>query len=383
MIFNGVQKRLDEITIARAIAITGVLLVHGFSTGATTVEPSSIMFPIYNFLNTAGKWGTPTFIFLSSFILFYTYYNRKLDTKLVTNFYKKRLKFILVPYIFFSLFYFSIKWIFLDSFSYGDIWERLSFYLLWGKAHTHLYFVIISVQFYILFPLFLWAMKKSALLRKYSILIGLVIQWAYIFINRHYLQIDFKGSIVFNYATFYFMGAYIGIYYEQIKTKMREILSYRDKVVGIVFACYGIFLVVYVGYNYLTRMNAWIHVKKVLPEFIVINFYEFSWGFYAIFAALMILILSNYIANSKHERFKQFLMNIGIMSFGIYLIHPLFLMVFREVLFSGNSLLFHVFQFLTFILVYVISYYLVYFTYRYIPFSWIVFGKSEVKYKFK
>lgn len=379
------KKRLDEISIARAIAITGVLCVHGFSTAVTQLENSSIWYPIYNLLNIVGKLGTPTFILLSSFILFYTYFNRTIDLKLITNFYMKRLNFILIPFVFFSLFYMVTKWILIDTITYSSIsafWDKLQFYLLWGKAHPHLYFVIISVQFYILFPLLLWLMKKSIIIRKYSIPIGFIIQWVWIYVNRHYLQVDYKGSIVFSYASFYFVGAYLGIYYEDIKSKMANFIKYRDKVITFVSVGLGIMLATYVGYNYLVRIGVWGDVSSKLPNFITVNIFEVTWGLYTMFAAIFILMISNYIAKSHHEHMKRFLTNIGIMSFGIYLIHPFFLQIFREIFVSGDSLLFHFYQLLTFILVYVISYYLVYFTYRYIPFSWIIFGKSEVKFKF-
>lgn len=196
------QKRIDEITIARAIAIFGVFFVHCTSTAVTTLAHDSSMYRIYNFFSTFGRLGTPTFIMLSAFILFYSYYNREVNSTLIKNFYSKRLKFIVLPYLTFSLFYFLVKWNIngLGALSPQDLIERFVFLIKYGKAHPHLYFVIISIQFYILFPFLLLALKKIKWLRYLAIPIGIAVQVVWIYVNRHYLQVDYKGSVVLTEA---------------------------------------------------------------------------------------------------------------------------------------------------------------------------------------
>lgn len=164
------KRNLDEIQLARAFAIIAVLIVHSSSEGVTTIPVDSALFPIYNFLNIAGKLGTPTFIMLSSFVLFYNYYSRETTISLFKSFYVKRIKFILIPYIVFSVFYFLGKWY---LFRYYDTpIEALQVFLeqlAIGKAYPHLYFVFISVQFYLMFPLLLLLFKKFGFIRKNAI----------------------------------------------------------------------------------------------------------------------------------------------------------------------------------------------------------------------
>lgn len=84
------RERIPELNLVRAMAIIGVLCVH--STSYATVDMTgSGYYWLYNFINIFMKYGTPTFIFMSSFVLFYNYYSRPLDKKLVSNFYKKDL----------------------------------------------------------------------------------------------------------------------------------------------------------------------------------------------------------------------------------------------------------------------------------------------------
>ncbi|GJM69781.1 hypothetical protein HMSSN036_19970 [Paenibacillus macerans] len=81
--------------------------------------------------------------------------------------------------------------------------------LLTGTSYTHLYFVFISIQFYILFPLLLWLFKSF---RNNKVLIalilpaGLAIQWAFVFLNKYQLHLPNKGSYAPTYMAYYFMG---------------------------------------------------------------------------------------------------------------------------------------------------------------------------------
>src|SRR5689334_12879602 len=69
------KERLPQLDIYRALAILGVLHVHATSF-ATVDAIDSRFYYIINFLNIFFKYGTPSFIFLSSFVLFYNYADR-------------------------------------------------------------------------------------------------------------------------------------------------------------------------------------------------------------------------------------------------------------------------------------------------------------------
>lgn len=262
------RTKLIEIQIARTLAIVAVLVVHSTSTGVTKLAYDSILYPIYNFLNIAGKLGTPTFIMLSSFVLFYNYFPRETNLNLFKKFYIKRLKYILIPYLLVSIFYFGYKW-----FAYYD-YQRVQFALekflrelAVGKAHDHLHFVFISVQLYLLFPIFMVLFKKSEFIKNNAIWIGLLLQWVWVYLNKNYFGILIKGSIAFSYLSFYFLGAYLGIYYENIKTKMTD-ARYRDKIVSRLFLGYGVLLILYTGYMYLTRTGVYATFKTRIPLFV-------------------------------------------------------------------------------------------------------------------
>lgn len=376
----SVNKRLDEIQISRGIAILGVLTVHGTSTAALNVPHDSLYFPFYNLLHTLGRLGTPTFIMLSSFILFYSYFNRELSSSLIISFFKKRLKYILVPYIVISLFYFFVKWKYLGVISFDssiDAWESFKYDLLFGKAHPHLYFVFLSVQFYLLFPFVLWAMKKSAFLRRFAILIGLAIQLSWLYVNITYELIPTEFSIIFAYAALYLLGAYLGINYDEMKKKWQNRnpkLTFT--VAAIIFFC-GFFGFAFVGYNYLVHLELWDLVSSYFPNGLDDFYYRLFWLSYTFFVTMVVLFIANYI-NKYSKIIKRFLLEIGSLSFGIYLIHPFYLMILRPLFETDPIGIFHVYQITIFVLTFVFSIVTVYVAYRFIPFNWIIFGKSSI-----
>jgi len=102
------KERISELQIVRALCIIAVITVHATSY-ATVQMTGSSYFVVYNFLNIFMKYGTPTFIAMSAFVLFYNYNDRPLNKELLTSFYKKRLLYILLPYFMFSLFYFTLS----------------------------------------------------------------------------------------------------------------------------------------------------------------------------------------------------------------------------------------------------------------------------------
>ena len=365
------RKHLDEIQFARAIALFAVLAVHASSTGVGFTEHSSPAFSIYTFFNYAGKLGTPTFIFLSSFILFYTYYHRKLTMDLFKKFYKKRMLYILVPYLVFSIFYFGLS-------SYMNTTVGVPFVpseALWnfvvaffnGDAYFHLYFVFVSVQLYLMFPLILYLFQRFAFIRRFAIPIGIGIQWTWVIANSEIFQIVQKGSISLSYFMFYFFGAFLGVYYEKIS---EWILNWRKSLPGLLafFAAYLFMMFFYVRINYLTLTG---------QEAFSSRLHEFAWSTHAFTAAAALFIFIHLMRLWKMPGIKKFLTEIGTVSFGFYLIHPLFLLILRQMLPSGEAMIFHAWQLATMGITFFASWFIVRLFFDFVPHSWIVFGKGN------
>ncbi|EGA88288.1 acyltransferase 3 [Planococcus donghaensis MPA1U2] len=362
------RKHLDEVQYARVIALLGVFAVHSSSTGLVSSPPESLPFIIYNFFNIAGKFGTPVFFFLSSFVLFYTYYPRKLSIGLFGKFYKKRLLYILVPYVVFSVFYFLFKAYFYQIYTDpSQMGKEFLIDLVTGKAHSHLYFVFVSVQFYLMFPIILYLFQRFAVIRNYAILIGFLIQWTWVLINSFYLQVPAKGSVALSYFLFYFFGAFLGVYYEKVAAwigNWRKVWPF----IALIVVSYVYMLYFYVTIYYEIRTNQWTGSTRTA---------EFAWSTHAFFAAALIFIVAHFMASWKLARMQKVITEIGAVSFGMYLIHPFFLMILERVITGGSPIVFHSWQLLTLFITFFSSWFLVRLVYDFVPYSWVFFGQGN------
>jgi len=370
------KERIDEINLVRAFAIIGVLMVHSTSYAVTETLESSL-FPAYNFANIFFKFGTPTFILLSSLVLFYTYYDRPLDRSLIGSFYKKRLMYILLPYLVFSTGYFLLVHIwYYPNRPIEDTLYSYAVKLLTGKAYAHLYFVFISVQFYLLFPLLLYVFKKWSRLTKWLVPIGFAVQWGFVLLNHHWLSVPNKGSWAFSYFAYYFTGAFFGIYFDSIRDWLKptaaKLRSWRGWSWGLLWAGWLAFGLSHVWIWYLARHDGrWFNSL----------WYELLWNLHTFFTAL-VLIQAAFVLRgwNKDARVVRALNHLGIMSFGIYLIHPLFLLVYRQYPVSAAPW-FHLWYAGGFVLALTLSWLVVTLAFRLVPHAWVVFGNVPAKYR--
>lgn len=373
------RENLPELQLVRAFAILGVLSVHSTSYAATAMVESSYFF-LYNFMNIFMKYGTPTFIFLSSFVLFYNYYERPLSKELIGGFYKKRLLYIIIPYTVFSIFYFALLHVlYYPDRSLQDTILSFVSKLLTGKAYTHLYFVFISIQFYLLFPIILWVFKKVPQLTKWAIPIGLAVQWAFILLNKYYLQVPNKGSWSLSYMAYFMLGAFIGIYYPKLKDwfVMSRAHATSARMAGWIVLWIGWATAglahVYIYYNsrlYGTQYNS--------------TLYEFLWNVHTYLGTIVLLQLAFVVYRKAPRKLSGMFEKLGALSFGVYLIHPFFLLVYRQ--FppqTGSSIMTHMWYAGGFLTALFCSCMVVALTVRYVPFSWIFFGNISSRKKAK
>ncbi|TWI59819.1 acyltransferase [Halalkalibacter nanhaiisediminis] len=357
------KKQLQEIVIIRAIAILAVLMVHSTSVTIIELVPDSNAFVFFNAINTFFRFGTPTFILLSSLVLFYSYYHKPLSRQLIHKFYSNRLLYILLPYLIFSFIYNGIRTEYFQTYeSFQEFISTFTEELLLGNAYTHLYFVFISIQFFLLFPLLLVVLKKWPALTKHLIWIGFVIQWTFVFYNCFVWQYPDTGSISLSYMSYYLTGAFIGIYYADIKAWIKT----RQWLVAGLFVAW---LAAVIGH-----ISIW-HSTRVLGNAFHSLLYTFMWNAHTILTALLLIYLSVVIVKKAPAWITGSLMKLGYLSFGIYLIHPLYLFYFREYVDpGGNMTLYYLFIAGSFFGALLISGLIVYLILYKFKWGWVFFG---------
>ncbi|MGG6313318.1 acyltransferase [Paenibacillus macerans] len=325
-----IKERLPQLDIFRALAIFSVIQVHASSFAAAEQALNSPYYFFYNWMNIFFKIGTPSFIFLSSFVLFYNYYDQPISWKLVGKFYKKRLTFIILPYLLVSCMYFLVVALYRHDFiNNSKLYElkSLGSALLTGTAYTHLYFVFISIQFYLLFPLFLWlfqSFRKNNVLLGLILPVGLALQWGFVFWNRYELLLPNKGSFALTYMAYYMMGAVVAIYFGKIKawltTEWKTLSQPQKALTAGLWTSWLAIAFVHVQLWYSYRQGI-----RVPDSF----WFEFLWNVHSMLSALVLMKAAFYIHRKGSAFWIKSLTRLGELSFGVYLFHPFVLLVYR------------------------------------------------------
>lgn len=369
------RDNIPQLQIVRALCIIAVLCVHSTSFATLNMTESGYFFA-YNFVNIFMKYGTPSFIFLSSFVLFYNYYERPVTKELVGGFYRKRLKYILVPYFMFSVMYYIISYI-LNNRDLGvvETLQHFTIQLLTGKAWTHLYFVFINSQFYLFFPIALLLLKSSRTLLKWSVPIGLAIQWGFVFMNKFYWQVKYPGSWMFSYMSYFMLGAFLGSFFPQIKgwiIASRENATIPRVIFWVLlWAAWLTAALNHVNIYYQSRLHGTNYNTTL---------YEFLWNAHTYLGTVVLLQIAFFAYRHFSPVLIKWISQLGALSFGIYLIHPLFNLVYRNFPpTTGNSMLVHLWYVGGFFFALIPSWIVVSLVIKYVPFSWMIFGNSPAR----
>ncbi|MFC4776153.1 acyltransferase [Paenibacillus sp. GCM10023252] len=362
------NPHIPQLQLVRAMAIIGVLSVHATASATVTMKNSGAYF-IYSAANIFMKFGTPTFILLSSFVLFYSYYCRPITMTLITSFYKKRLLYIILPYVCFSLIYFLI----VQYVTHTPVFTRDSLDSLWtklltGKNYAHLYFVFISIQFYLLFPLLLWLARMVPRFAYALIPIGFAVQWAFVLYNNYVELVPNKGSWSLSYFSYYMTGAALGIYYPRLREWVKS-SSNKHRASLLSLSLWAIWLGA-AAVHVLMWYNARLYAVLYNPML-----YEAMWNLHSLTSALVLLQLAFLLYREK-AWLTPLLSNLGELSFGIYLVHLVYLLAYeRGIPAPSTGIAVHLWYLGGFILMLAASWATVAVAARYIPQAWILLGR--------
>lgn len=364
------NKRLEEIQFARAFAMFTVLFVHFSSTGLTAMPVTSEMFYVYSTFNTIGKLGVPVFFFLSGLVLFYSYNKRPFTKETMMSFYKKRMKFIIIPYVMISIFYFVAKTVIYNNYaSLNEMLQQFFNQLLMGKAYTHLYFLFVLIQFYLVFPFILYVFKKVKVRVFPVLIISIIIQFAWFYINKNYIQVEARGSIFLSYISFFLFGAAVGVNYLQLDQWWDE----NKKKFSI--AIVTLFMIALVPLMFVDMSIRAGTIAEWLPSSPYRSYiFDWLWVFLGVTGGVMTLWMGKMVIRLNSNHLSNFLNQLANLSFGIYLIHPFFLIFFRAWLPGTSPLVFHGWQLFTAIAITAICWILTSVINKN-KYGWIIIGK--------
>lgn len=352
------KPKILELDLARAFAILAVLMIHGTSEASYYLTVGSRSRVIYLWLNKMSNFAVPVFILLSGIVLFYRYAD-SWNGKEALSFYRKRLQFIVIPYLLWSLFY-EVFGPWSEHFRWSDVHFQFSDFL--GKlqwADTpgyHLYYIVIIVQLYVLFPFLMSLVRLWPWFGRNLAWIGILVQVGFYLYHARIHAFEHTSMLWFTYIGLFCIGGAIGLHYE----KIREWEHHLWWVFGVSLLL-GNFLFVY-------YLLGDFHVDFPIPAF------DLAFNLYAVGACFSILWIGRKILTGA-PRLAKWLSSLGAVSFGVYLIHPAVLTLLRNHwIYPVESLKYHLATGMEVLLALVVPWVIVAILKRWKG-SWILLGK--------
>lgn len=137
-------RSFNDLYVLRLIATIAVVAIH------TTSQDMTLSFIGY-YGNQLARFSVPMFLILSGFLLFQSDINDGFLPRV--DFYRKRFRRILLPYILWTIFYSLVLHYYFNGLQNSHmILPDIVRHLFLGNGFTHLYFVVIIIQLYLLYP---------------------------------------------------------------------------------------------------------------------------------------------------------------------------------------------------------------------------------------
>lgn len=300
---------VQDSNFLRLISIIAVLIIH--STHYSQVQfsknldfYSSDFF--YVILNQISRFSVPVFIILSGYGLTVRY-SEKIN---IHEFYQRRFIRIGIPFLFWT---FAIL-LFQQKFNLDfDFFKKFIYYLTITGVDYHLYFLIIILQCYMIFPLLVQINSFFVLLFLFIFQIYNYSPTDLFFYFFNYKYFAFHSTFLFSWL-FYF---YFGIYLRKNEKKIKEFLQSKKIKISISILLLISMFIVNFEYFYKSFFNS---------EFYLFDhFHRYSVFFYSVFFFLFYFAISPILNYS--QKIILGINNLAEVSFSVYLFHTWILRV--------------------------------------------------------
>lgn len=289
-----VYLKLKHINLMNVLMCFSVVSIHLTSNPVTALRKDSIWYFLFFVVNKFLTFAVPAFIFLSGFKLFNKYKDTHIDLK---KFYLGRFRKIVIPYFIAFFVYF----IFYKS---GNLvqWKDFLSGLFLGTLVAHFYYIIIAIQFYVIFPVLNYLFKKGD---KFL----LAISFASTIALNQFIHFEYSDRFFATYIFYFILGMFVAKYYTEKKTRLS--LLYLS-----VFLPLSI---VHIYLSYKMSLGGFWYRNSGIVQVI-----------YVTLASLLIYNLCIKISNTKVERFANY---INPHTFYIFLYHILVMNIMQFVIY--------------------------------------------------
>ncbi|QLG09975.1 acyltransferase [Deinococcus sp. D7000] len=312
---GGVPHKLTAIDLFRGITILEVVAHHTSGLALRYAVPDTLSFMLLQLINRTLHFAVPAFVFLSAVVL---------TRSLLKNFrpgryFWRRLTRGAWPYLLWSALYMGwYVWTGQRPASTLTDPDKWLFYLQYGKASYHLYFLLVALEVYLVIPLLLpLARRRPPIVL--ALLLGAALQLGLYLLNRSVLRVPYPASTVLWYMLPITVGMAVGARLDDFPAWWRK---YRLVLIAAAATAYAL---------YLPQALAYVRGEPLNP----MVYSGLSWA-YTTLMALTVLGVA-YSLQRLSRRWRVGLGTIGMFSLQIYLIHPAILQTLERLHSPGGD----------------------------------------------
>ncbi len=207
---TGTRKRLDHIDAMRPVKQAGVVSTHAllaFAPVGTGLAVGAALMLLHV--------TREAFLFVSACML--TYSCRGLVIDNIRSFFRRRATLVALPYLCWTLIYWAITW----SRVKGPITAHLThFPYLLATGYYQLYYLVVLMQFYVLFPLLLGLLRRTTGHHTALLIVSGVIQTLYVSLTHwgvapHALQGFWASREIISYQFYLVAGMVVAVHLDR------------------------------------------------------------------------------------------------------------------------------------------------------------------------
>ncbi len=303
-------KHLHEVDIVRILTFLCVIAVHTISHTAAASDIG--LYAALGLVHITRE----VFFALSAFVLVYSYLGNPVPMK---RFWPRRFLLVGVPYLVWSAIYFTASSV---NSPHGTVLEALGRFVqqvVTGSAWYHLYFLLVTMQVYLLVPVIVWVVKKTRRHHVTLLAVAFVLQVAfYWYLAYGPKEPDWLASYskiyFFTYTFFILLGAVLADH-------ARELIPWvarHRRLIGWITLGTGLFTLAVFAFVHWVMGYSYYRAGTPLQPVMVV---------WSLAIGLAFLAVGSYWAERRTPgtRFSRLIDTASDRSFGIFLSHPLVL----------------------------------------------------------
>jgi len=327
------RRHLYEVDLMRGFVMLFVLSVHTLSAFIGILSSSKSAFMIMSGILTSLHFTRETFMFITGLVLFVTYYHSEFNP---LRFWLKRLTLVAVPYVAWNVVYILSEGTYEPSFtwSFSAILHELGNSLMFGNQFF-LYYVLVSIQLYVVFPLLLFGLRKTERWHVHIFILSFLAELIFMYLSKSVLphiraaslplilrDMDVhRAEFVLTYQFWFIAGGIFSAHYSEI----RDYIVRHARALWIAF---GVILLLLYGHYILDSLvlgESYGQATTVLQPIMIP---------YSLMVTVIALLLGCGWASRRlrmrWRHFSRFVKLASETSFGIFLVQPFPLMLMEN-----------------------------------------------------